>query len=146
MHCLPTPTRDVDPHRKTVYAWEDTWPQSRFNLLTFKQCRALVGLICKAYKVPSPRLKQHHRRSMSWVIPADGLMSIQGGAHGEKGGRNLMTVCHEMAHWVLWQKHGERPQDHGPVFQSIYLSLCVKAGVAPRIALEASARFGGLRW
>jgi hypothetical protein len=73
-------------------------------------------------------------------------MSIQGGEHRDKGGRNVATALHEAAHHIAWAVHGERVQDHGATFLGIYLDLLSRAGVAPRVALEASARAHGLRW
>jgi predicted SprT family Zn-dependent metalloprotease len=53
---------------------------------------------------------------------------------------------HEAAHHIAWHLYGERIQDHGRAFLGVFIDCLVKAKVAPRIALEASARAEGLRW
>lgn len=143
---MPTGARDLDPHRKTVYAWEDSWPGWNRNHITTHECRSLIRCACGQYKVPCPTVIVHPQRSMSWSIPPDGRISIQGGAHKGRGGRNVATSLHEAAHHIAWTLHGERIQDHGRTFLRIYLDLLVRARVAPQIALEASAKAHGLRW
>lgn len=73
-------------------------------------------------------------------------MSLQGGKRFRQGGRNVATAMHEAAHHIAWHLHGERIQDHGRTFLGIYLDLLVRAKVAPRVALEASARSYKLKW
>lgn len=84
---------------------------------------------------------------MSYCQPELGLISIQAvGSKPGRGAKNPQTCLHEAAHWILWKLHGERPQDHGPTFMRIYLHLLVEYDVAPREALEASARRHKLKW
>ena len=61
-------------------------------------------------------------------------------------GKNVATALHEAAHIIVFDKFGDKPQDHGPTFMGVYLWLLTTAGVAPRIALEATARANGLKW
>ena len=34
--------KDSDPHKDTVYTWEDSWPGWNKNHITFAACRAMV--------------------------------------------------------------------------------------------------------
>lgn len=136
---------DADPHRKAVYRWERQWPTWNYNFLTLGAIRRLVGFACQAYKVPTPRVTRHGN-SLSWCDVEKGIISMQSGKLGTKGGLNIATAMHEVAHWVVFRRHGRRPQDHGRAFMRVYIDLLVKAGAGPRVAIEASARAAGLHW
>ena len=138
--------KDLDPHREAVYSWEDSWPGWGRNHLSLKECETLVHAACDAHKVPRPSVSQHQKRSFSWSIPSKNLISIQGGEHRGRGGRNVATVLHEAAHHIAWHLYGERIQDHGPTFLGVYLELLIRARVAPKIALESTARSFKLKW
>ena len=133
-------SREIDPHRDNVYAWEDSWPGWGHNQLGLKACRALVKLACDFYKVEQPIVVQHDKRTFSWSMPTKNRISIQGGAHFDRGGRNVATVLHEAAHHIAWMVHGDRIQDHGATWLGIYLDLLVRAKVAPEVALVASLK------
>ena len=138
--------KDLDPHKNDVYLWEDSWPGWNKNHVSFKACRALIDLACEAYKVPCPKVIQHPKRTFSWSMPTKDLISLQGGVSKGPGGRNIATALHEAAHHIAWHLHGDRIQDHGATFLGVYLDLLVRAKVAPRVALEASARSFKLTW
>ena len=139
--------RDPDPQKEKVYGWEDSWPGWSHNQLTLGQCRTLVKIVCGHYDVPVPTVVQHAYKAMfAWSWPAKNRISMQGGEHLARGSRNVSTVMHEAAHHVAWHLYGERIQDHGPAFLGIFIDCLVMAKVAPRIALEASARACGLKW
>jgi len=135
-----------DPHKQAVYDWEDSWPGWNKNLITFKACKVLIDIACDDYKVARPFVTQHPHRAFSWSLPQVDRISIQGGEHRGPGGRNVSTVMHEAAHHIGWHLHGSRIQDHGATFLGIYLDLLERAKVAPRIALEATARACSLKW
>lgn len=75
-----------------------------------------------------------------------GVISMQGGTHRARGGRNVSQVLHETAHWIVFKLFGDKPQDHGPTFLGVYMWLLEALRAAPRIALHASARAHGLKW
>lgn len=79
-------------------------------------------------------------------MPESKRISIQGGDHHARGGRNAATALHEAAHQIAFALYGESIQDHGPTWLGIYLDLLVRARVAPRVALEATLRSHGLTW
>lgn len=135
-----------DPNQQKVYAWEDSWPGWNHNHLSLGQCRILIRMVCKHYKVPCPTVTQHDNGTYAWSAPSFNRISMQGGEHMRRGSRNVATVMHEAAHHVAWHFYGERIQDHGPAFLGLFIECLEKAKVAPRIALEASARAHGLKW
>ena len=143
---VPKSAPDIDPHRDAVYRWEDSWADWNRNTGTAKACRTLIRKACEHYRVPAPTVVVHPQRTFSWSIPRLSRISIQGGRHRERGGRNAATALHEAAHHIAYHLHGERIQDHGPTFLGIYLDLLARTKVAPRIALETTARKHGLRW
>jgi hypothetical protein len=136
----------LDPHQQAVYRWEESWPGWNHNHLTLRQCRALVEMVCAHYKVPCPTVTQHAGGHYAYSYPTLNRISMQGGEHMRRGSRNVSTVMHEVAHIVAWHLCGERIQDHGRTFLGIYIDCLEKAKVAPRVALEATARAHGLRW
>ena len=137
-----------DPHKESVYRWEASWGHSwNNNHITLRSCRMLVALACDTYKVPRPKIKRHlAAKGFSWSAPRRGEISFQAGEHRGYGGMNVPTTMHEAAHHIVWHLHGERVQDHGRTFLGIFLDLLTRAKVAPRIALEATARAAGLKW
>lgn len=136
----------VDPHQQAVYRWEESWPGWNHNHLSLGQCRALIKTVCSHYKVPYPTVTQHDGGMFAYSMPSANRISMQGGAHMHRGSRNVATAMHEVAHHVAWHLYGERIQDHGPAFLGVFIDCLVKAKVAPKVALEASARSHKLKW
>lgn len=137
---------EIDPHKETVYGWEDSWPGWNHNHLSIGQCRALIKIVCHHYKVPCPTVTQHSNGTYAWSAPSFNRISMQGGEHMRRGSRNVATVMHEVAHHVAWHIYGESIQDHGPAFLGMFIECLVMAKVAPRVALESSARAHKLKW
>lgn len=148
MRAVPAPERDLDPHREAVYDWEDSWPAWNTNTSGLQACRATIQRACKAYSVKPPKVTSHNVRSLSYYATTRLLISLQGRdpAGTDKGGLNIPTACHEAAHHIVWLRYGEKVQDHGPTFLGIYIDLLFRNGVAPLVALEASAKSFGLTW
>lgn len=138
--------KDFDPHKDKVYEWEESWPGWNHNHLSLGQCRALIRMACDHYKVKQPTVTQHEGGTWAWSAPSFNRISMQGGEHMRQGSRNVPIVMHEVAHHIAWHLHGERIQDHGRTWLGVYLDLLVIAKVAPRVALEATARSFGLKW
>ncbi len=136
----------ADPQKAALYAWEDTWGPWNYNALTLTECRAYIEEACRLYDVPPPRVRQHRSNEYSWCHVVMGIISLQGGAHRARGGRNASQCLHEAAHWIVHKKWGDKPQDHGPTFLGVYLWLMTEARLAPATALHASARAHGLSW
>jgi len=137
---MPKDAKETDPHRHRLYQWEADWPDWNKDALGIKACRAAVRKACKHYKVRAPRVVHTDTGSLSFSVPSKNFISLH------CGGMNIPTALHEAAHHIAYALHGETVQDHGPTFLGIYIGLLERAGVAPRTALEASARAHGLKW
>ncbi len=135
-----------DPQKATLYAWEETWGPWNYNSLTLTECRAYIEHACRLYDVEVPRVRQHRSKEFSWCHILLGIISMQGGAHRARGGRNPSQCLHEAAHWIVYKKFGDTPCDHGPTFLGVYMWLMIEARLAPPSALTASARAAGLKW
>ena len=137
----------LDPQREALYRWEDTWPAWGNNDLTLQACRDVVRWACERYDVVPPKIRQHRTEAMSECDVSLGVISFQAKARRDgRGGKNAAVALHEATHWILWSTMGDKPQDHGPLFLRTYMQLLAYYGVAPMIALHASARKAGLRW
>lgn len=136
-----------DPQKDKLYSWEDEWWGWNLNLCSLAVCRRYVETACAYYRIAPPRVRRHMECSLSFSIPAESVISLQGvGSKPGKGGLNPATALHEAAHHIVYWTFGESVQDHGPTFLGVYLWLLAKAGIAPGEALEASARARGLHW
>lgn len=150
---MRTPAREderadpQDPQRHLVYDWEDYWAAWGNNDLTLRECRDAIFWACGRFDVAPPKVTQHNTCAMSECDVVQGVISMQAkGARKGRGGKNAATVLHEVAHWVVFKLHGWAPQDHGPTFLGVYMTLLIGYRVAPRIALESTARHFKLRW
>lgn len=136
-----------DPQKEAVYAFEDSWQSFNNSDLTLAQCRDAVRWACEAWKVPTPVVRQHHEATFSWCNVETGVISLQARSRRPgRGGKNAAVALHEAAHWIVFQRWGERVQDHGPTFVGVYIGLLWQYGVAPIEALMATARKFKLRF
>lgn len=138
--------RESDPQCQALYQWEDDWLAWNRNTHGLAVCRKIIRAVCKLYKVLPPSVTQHKTKEYSYYLPDHSSISLLGGKKHKYGGRNPATALHEAAHHIAGQLHGKKIQDHGPTFLRIYLDLLERAHVAPRIALEATARSHKLKW
>jgi hypothetical protein len=140
-----------DPHMNRVYDWEDlrrfaTWGTSQ----PANKLRIIANKIAKWYKIRQPVLKFVNREKPVW----SGLTeySIRTNAAGEIvgdqvaislnrywGGRNVRTLVHEMAHYILWERGHRELQPHGKEFLGLYLYLMDWWKVEPLDASVPSA-------
>lgn len=134
----------ADPQKDRLYSWEEGqagWMQNTHGLPYLK---GLVRRACALYGVEPPDVHVHWKCSISYVIPADGVMSLQGvGTKPGRGGLNPPTALHEAAHHVVYWLWGSRPQDHGPTFLGVFIALLEAFGVPYD---EPAAREWGLKW
>lgn len=136
----------TDPQCQSLYQWEDDWLLWNRNTHSLPVLRKIIRVVCKLYKVTAPAVSGHKNKQYSYYLPGRHSISLQGGKKHRYGGRNPATALHEAAHHIAGQLHGKTIQDHGPTFLRIYLDLLERARVAPRIALEATARSHSLKW
>lgn len=129
-----------DPQKAAVYAWETAWKPWNYSTLALPECRWWVEEACKRFDVAPPRVRQHRTKEYPWCHVKLRVISFS------PAGRNAPTALHEAAHQIAWDYFGDSIQDHGRTFIGIYLWLLEWSGVAPRIALRATARSHKLKW
>jgi hypothetical protein len=143
---VPAKTRKVagrsesDPQQDSIYRWEGSWKAWNRAELTVTECRSAIAWACDQYGVAPPRVKQHAGKSYPWCDVEKRVVSFS------LKGKNVATALHEAAHLIVSDIFGDRVQDHGPTFLGVYMWLLETAGVAPRIALHATAHAHGLKW
>lgn len=137
--------RTRDPQQKAVYQWEGDWQEWNRSTASLCELREAVKWACRRYGVKViPALKQHAGGAYSWTRERDGCrpeISMQ--AREQK---NMAVVLHEVAHYICDEIFREKVQDHGPEFLGIFLGLLADRGVAPEVALHATASSHGLKW
>jgi hypothetical protein len=143
---VPAKTRKVagrsesDPQQDAVYRWEGSWKAWNRAELTLTECRSAISWACDQFGIAAPRVGQHAGKSYPWCDVEKRVVSFS------LKGKNVATALHEAAHLIVNDVFGARVQDHGPTFLGAYMWLLETAGVAPRIALHATARSHGLKW
>ena len=138
----------LDPQKQALYSWESAWADWCRSTLTMSEVRSLVHKACKTYGVKPPSVRAHTGKAWSTYDPETASISF------ERTQRNTAIALHEAAHHILFticlEEAGEESdgnfEDHGAEFCGIYLRLLRDAGVAPLIALTASAEAAGLHF
>jgi hypothetical protein len=132
-----------DVQQQTVYKWEGEWEAwVTREFLTVSRPRELVRRACKRYRVPPPVVKGHHRVTGGTSFYEPNLHRIE----LRKRHWNVAIALHEAAHAITDWLIGPDQPAHGPEWMAVYLDLLATYKVAPRVALEASARAHGIRW
>lgn len=139
----------ADSQQKAVYSWERQWGSWSRRSSSQQAVRQAIRAAERLYRIP-PMVIQFRKRAKNaagaWLpstYNSFGLVAIR--PHHT----NIATGLHETAHAVLDRLMGWAPkgiEDHGPQWLGVYLCLLTHAKVAPREALEASARAAGLKW
>jgi hypothetical protein len=131
---------ESDPQQDAVYRWEGSWKAWNRAELTLAACRSAINWACDQYGVEPPRVWSHPGKRYPWCDVEKRVVSFS------LKGKNVATALHEAAHLIVSDVFGDRVQDHGPTFLGVYMWLLETAGVAPRIALHATARSHKLKW
>jgi hypothetical protein len=136
----------LDPQKQALYSWESAWADWCRSTLTIPEVRSLVRKACKTYGVTPPSVSAHTGNMWSTYDPETASISF------ERTQRNTAIALHEATHHILFticmeeaaEESDGNFEDHGKEFLGIYLRLLRDAGVAPLIALTASATAAGL--
>lgn len=138
----------TDSQQVAAYKFEGEWKAWNTQSLSKKQCSKLITWACRLYDIPVPSLGVAKRgRTVlraGWVTVYDPedhsiLLSPQ---H-----MNPAICLHETAHAIHSVIAGDEAHEaHGAEWLALYLYLLHRAGLAPRIALFASARAWNLKW
>jgi hypothetical protein len=145
-----------DPQKDALYHWESKWKDWNRKTDSLHTCRQYVHTACAYYDIPPPSVKSHGGRAYSWyqadenyahttTVRAAGKTKSAISFNRHRG-LNVVTALHEAAHAIASVLLPWEMADHDPRFVGIYLWLLVKAGVAPRIALEASLTAAKISW
>lgn len=137
-----------DPQKAAVYAWENGWYDWCRRSITVREARRVIKKACRMYRVPPPAVRSHRHGEWSYYHPDADVISFQ------YGQMNRQVALHEAAHVILFkickQEADEESdgnfEDHGPEFLGVLLYLLNEFGVAPLVALTASAKDAGLRF
>lgn len=63
----------------------------------------------------------------------------------DKPGDNLITLLHELAHWIIDRKYPAKTQAHGPEFVYVYGKLLDQYKIMPEVAYKAMCKSYGLK-
>lgn len=131
-----------DAATRRVYRWEEQWASWNTGSLKLKQMRELVTWALGAYKIPHIPVRSHNGRDMSFYLASDAHPMIS----FNKEHHNAAIGLHEAAHHITDTLYGRDLAEHCPEWLGIYLWLMTEANIAPRVALESSAKAMGLKW
>lgn len=140
-----------DEQQKAVYAWEDGWKDWNRPSMSKRGLRVMMRAAERSYRVrptwltfPKRNRGAHSKKLTSYYDPNTHAI------HLRPRHRNPATALHEAAHSIHDSIFGHRArqdlQPHGPLWLGIYMTLLIKAKIAPRSALIASAKEKGLKW
>lgn len=133
-----------DPQQKRLYEWETGWLDWNRTTLRMPALRKIVARACRKYGVKPPAVRAHRGKMWSTYDPLKRSVTF------ERSQRNHAVALHEAAHHILYVLTDEAEidefEDHGSEFLGVYLWLLNEFKIAPRIALETSARAEGLRF
>lgn len=126
-----------------MYDWERGFEGSCHGAVSSaRYLRAAAAKMARIYKIPPPSVIFHDpvkTKCAGWTRE-DGVICLKLNGHG----RNLGTLVHEMAHYVMVAKG--YPNTHGPLWLGVYLWLMHRSALMPLSASVPSARAAGLRF
>jgi hypothetical protein len=139
-------TDGTDPQCDQLYSWETA--HEHFNVCTLKleECDQLINAALKRAGHKPVAVYQGQSNAYSWCMPRLRRIAMQGPSKRGRGGMNVATCLHEAAHQICFDRHGERAQDHGPMFLAIYRKLLLDAKVMTAKEFCLTALNYKLRW
>lgn len=137
---------DGDPQRDSVYKWESSHEAWNVCTLSLQQCKDIAATALKSHNCLPIKLIQGPSCRYSWCVPGMRTISMQGPTKKGRGGMNLATLLHEVAHQIGFDKYGARIQDHGPTFLAIYRKLILQFGVLTAKEFRLTALARQLKW
>lgn len=130
----------ADRQRRAVYAWESGWRDWNTTTMGLRRAREYVCWACDMYNLCAPRVKQHKPAAYDRSYSQGDLISFRDDEI------NAAAALHEAAHYITGRIFGESIEGHAPEWAAVYLWLLIKARIAPRTALCASAAAKGVQW
>lgn len=142
----------TDSQQRAVYAWEAQWHGWVNKSASQRAVRRAIRNAERLYRIPASPISFYTKakNKEGTLLPSKfDYGHPRGGVRLRPQHCNIAIGLHEAAHAVMVALMGWTPkgiEDHGPQWLGVYLCLLADAGLAPRVALEASARDAGLRW
>lgn len=138
--------READPQRKALYRWEAAHDTFNVCALSLKQCDDLANSALKLAGHVKVTVTQGPSNRFSYNAPTLREIRLQGPSRRGRGGMNRATVLHEVAHQMVWDRHGASVRDHGPTFLAYYRDLLLGYGLMTADEFKLTARKRNLRW
>jgi hypothetical protein len=131
-----------DPQREELYRAEKALRGLTTAEWGRREIKAKVASWSRKYGVPVPAVVFAPLRGFYGTADADPDRLTF--ATDVKGGRSPLTVVHEFAHHVMWQRDPDSTfQSHGPEFVRVMGTVLDDAGIVPRAGWEeACDRYG----
>jgi hypothetical protein len=127
------PSPPDDPQRDLVYAMEKLHFAGHCrHVLPRKMIKRWVRRVCRTYRIPQPKLaiKEPTVRGRSAECDEVGVTLHP------KWGCNGLTLLHELAHWIVFNRH-PYATDHGPTFMRVYGELLDTMRLVPFAGFRA---------
>lgn len=137
----------ADPQLHRVYDWESAHESWNICTLSVEQCDYVAQKALRLYGCDPVLLTRGSPKVYSWNHPVMREIEMQGPTRSGRGGMNVATVLHEVAHQIVGDTHpSESIQDHGPTFLGVYRDLLLTAKVLTAREFDVSARRFRLKW
>lgn len=120
----------ADPQRQAVYDMEAREFSGLWNGVTqpMKQLRGAAREVCKLFDVPPVTLAMRRFADRDAEYN-DETFEVSFGVAGHN--RNMVTLAHEISHHIVYHRHGNRAQDHGPTFVLVYAQVLSAMRMVP---------------
>ena len=135
-----------DPQCDPAYAWEAGFDHFNVCVLTIDQCQHIIDSALNAAGCQPVTVYQGPSCRYSWCMPVLRRICMQGPSRKGRGGMNVATVLHEVAHQITYDAYGNSVQDHGPTWLAVFRKLLIEHGVMTEKEFRLTARPFGLKW
>ncbi len=104
-----------------------------------RKLRAFSKAVCDSYGVPQARVIAKDEPGCWATYDWNGLICLN-----PAGGRNAITLAHELAHHVNWCQGYQFPY-HGPRFMRVYIQILDNMRLIPAAGMRSIARKYGVK-
>jgi hypothetical protein len=131
---IQTGKSTTDPQAHLIYSMEREFIGSCLNAHSpHSHLRDVAHHACKKWKVDTPVIKLIAEHNRIFGQCHTNRIDLNMYCHGD----NLLTLLHELAHWIAYQKYDDHC--HGPRFVGIYRWLLDQYKLLPARAFDAIA-------
>lgn len=123
-----------DPQERAVYVMERMELRGhRFHVASRETLRRAARRLSRSFNVHVPVLK--FKRLSRYGVWEDDVITLD-----DERGMNYLTLAHEMAHHVVFNRCGHRAQDHGATFVRAYAQALEVLRIMPVASMRALCR------